>query len=40
MCEFLRVMYLLGRVDAAGLHRYVAAGRLTEAEYAAIIAAE
>lgn len=33
MFEFLRMQYRLGRLDAAGLARYLAAGRLTDAQY-------
>lgn len=33
MFEFLRMQYRLGRLDAAGLAKYLAAGRLTEAQY-------
>lgn len=33
MFEFLRMQYRLGRLDAAGLAKYLAAGRLTAAQY-------
>ena len=33
MFEFLRMQYRLGRLSAAGLAKYLAAGRLTEAQY-------
>ncbi len=37
MFEFFRMQYRLGRLDAAGLARYLAAGRLTEAQYRQIV---
>ncbi len=37
MFEFLRCMYRLGRLDDAGLYRYVQVGRITEQQYREII---
>ncbi len=37
MFEFLRMQYRLGRLDAAGLARYVTSGRITEAQRQDII---
>ena len=33
MFEFLRCMFLLGRIDGAALARYVAVGRITAQQY-------
>lgn len=37
MYDFLKMQYSMGRIDSHKLHKYVDAGRISEAEYQKIL---